>query len=105
MIGPSRSASGHVLMMEATADGPESHLHGGGFDTVGFAFAAWGPPVMGHSLQHGWLMTSGQADTTITYAERLNPKDQHQYWFNGEWETMEHHSETIEMKDAEGRHP
>jgi penicillin G amidase len=100
VIGPSRSASGHVLMMEATADGPESHLYGGGFDTVGFGFAAWGPPVMGHSLQHGWLMTSGQADTTITYAERLNPKNQYQYWFNGKWEVMQRRSETIDVKGA-----
>src|SRR6185437_15658482 len=80
--------------------GPESHLYGGGFDTVGFGFAAWGPPVMGHSLQHGWLMTSGQADTTITYAERLNPKNQYQYWFKGKWETMQRRSETIDVKGA-----
>ncbi len=98
VIGPSRSASGHVLMMEATADGPESHLVGGGFDTVGFGFAAWGPPIMGHSLQHGWLMTSGQADTTITYAERLNPKNRYQHWFKGAWRSIERRTETILVK-------
>jgi penicillin amidase len=95
VIGPARSASGHVLMLEATADGPESHLYGGGFDTAGFSFSGWGPPFMGRSLQHGWLMTSGEADTTTTYAERLNPKNQYQYWFKGAWKDMEHRSETI----------
>ena len=98
VIGPSRSASGHVLMMEATADGPESHLYGGGFDTAGFSFPGWGPPFIGRSLQHGWLMTSGQAATTTTYEERLNPKNQYQYWFKGAWKDMEHRSETIVVK-------
>lgn len=100
VIGPNRSASGHVLMMEATADGPESHLYGGGFDTVGFSFPAWGPPLMGHSLKHGWLMTSGQADTTVTYSELLNPGNRYQYWFDGKWQTMGRRSETIEVKNG-----
>ena len=100
VIGPKRSASGHVLMMESTADGPESHLYGGGFDTAGFSFAAWGPAIMGRAAQHGWLMTSGQADTTVTYAERLNPADKFQYWFQGKWTTMEHRVETILVKGA-----
>jgi acyl-homoserine lactone acylase PvdQ len=98
VIGPSRSASGHVLMMEATADGPEAHLHGGGFDSAGFSTPGWGPPVMGRSAQHGWLLTSGHADTTDTYAERLNPGTKYQYWFNGAWRKMERRSETIKVK-------
>lgn len=100
VIGPTRSASGHVLMMEATADGPESHLYGGGFDTAGFSFPGWGAPFIGRSLQHGWLMTSGQSDTTTTYAERLNPENQYQYWFKGAWKNMDHRSETITVKDG-----
>ena len=100
VIGPTRSASGHVLMMEATADGPEVHLYGGGFNTAGFGFAAWGPPVMGRAAQHGWLLTSGHADTTDTYVERLNPKNRYQYWFRGAWRDMRHRSETITVKGA-----
>jgi acyl-homoserine lactone acylase PvdQ len=100
VIGPKKSADGHVLMLEATADGPEAHLYGGGFDTAGFSFPAWGPPLMGRSLDHGWLMTSGHADTTDTYAEKLNPADKYQYWFKGAWRTMEHRTETILVKGA-----
>ena len=100
VIGPTRSASGHILMMEATADGPEAHLYGGGFNAAGFGFAAWGPPVMGRAAQHGWLLTSGHADTTDTYAERLNPRNRYQYWFRGAWRDMQHHSETITVKGA-----
>ena len=43
VVGPKKSASGHVLMMESTGDGPEADLHGGGFDTAGFSFPGWGP--------------------------------------------------------------
>jgi penicillin G amidase len=100
VIGPSRSASGHVMMMEATADGPEAHLQGGGFDMAGFATAGWSVPIMGRAAEHGWLITSGHADTTDTYAERLNPANKYQYWFNGKWRTMEHRSEIIKVKGA-----
>lgn len=100
VIGPTRSASGHVLMLEATADGPESHLHGGGFDTAGFSTPGWGPPIMGRSLDHGWLLTSGNADTTTTYAEQLNPADRYRYRFKGAWLRMETRKEVIQVKGA-----
>jgi penicillin G amidase len=100
VIGPNRSASRHVLMMESTGDGPEADLHGGGFDTAGFTFPGWGPPQMGRSLDHGWLLTSGQANSTVTFAERLNPANKYQYWFKGAWKDMEHHTETILVKGA-----
>ncbi len=98
VIGPSRSATGNVLMMESTGDGPEAHLLGGGFDTAGFSFPGWGVPFMGRSLQHGWLMTSGQADATDIFEERLNPANRHQYWFKGAWRDMEVRQEIIRIK-------
>jgi len=100
VIGPRKSASGHVLMMQATADGPEAHLYGGGFNLSGFSFAGWGAPTMGRSEQHGWLLTSGHADTTDTFAEKLNPANRYQYWFDGRWRDMTHRKETILVKDA-----
>jgi penicillin G amidase len=100
VIGPKKSASGRVLMMEATSDGPEVHLNGGGFDSTGFSFTGWGAPFMGRGPQHGWLMTSGHADTTDTFAERLNPANKYQYWFKGAWKTMTHRRDTIAVKGA-----
>jgi penicillin G amidase len=100
VVGPNKSASGHVLMMESTGDGPEADLHGGGFDTAGFSFPGWGPAFMGRGGDHGFLMTSGIADGTTTFAERLNPKNKYQYWFKGAWKDMEHHTETILVKGA-----
>jgi acyl-homoserine lactone acylase PvdQ len=98
VLGPQRTASGNVLMMEATADGPEAHLYGGGFDAAGFGFAGWGAPKMGRGPQHGWLLTSGHSDTTDTFVERLHPTDRYRYWFKGEWRLMERRMETIRVK-------
>ena len=100
VIGPQKSASGNVLMLEATADGPEIHLRGGGFDQAGFSFNAYGPPFMGRGVQHGWLLTSGVAQANNVFAERLNPRNKYQYWFKGAWKDMERRTETIQVKGA-----
>jgi hypothetical protein len=100
VIGPQKSASGRVLMLEATADGPEIHLRGGGFDQAGFSFNAYGPPFMGRGVQHGWLLTSGVAQANSVFAEKLNPRNRYQYWFKGAWKDMEHRTETILVKGA-----
>ena len=100
VIGPQKSASGKVLMMEATADGPEIHLHGGGFDSAGFTTPAWGVPIMGRGPRHGWLVTSGVSDSTDTFAEKLDPKNPYRYWYRGQWRTMQRRRERIAVKGA-----
>lgn len=100
VIGPQRSASGKVLMLESTADGPEIHLHGGGFDSAGFTGPAWGVPIMGRGPYHGWLVTSGQSDSTDYFAEKLDPRNPYRYWFDGRWRPMARHRETIRVKGA-----
>ncbi len=100
VLGPQRTASGKVMMMEATADGPEIHLHGGGFDSAGFTTPAWGVPIMGRGPHHGWLITSGHADSTDTFAEKLDPKNPTRYWFKGHWRQMERQTQTILVKGA-----
>lgn len=100
VIGPQKSASGNVLMLEATADGPEIHLQGGGFDNAGFGSTGWGVPTMGRGAQHGWLLVSGSSEAGTTFAERLNPKNRYEYWYKGAWKKMEHRTETFRVKDA-----
>jgi acyl-homoserine lactone acylase PvdQ len=100
VLGPQRTASGKVIMMEATADGPEIHLHGGGFDSAGFTTPAWGVPIMGRGPHHGWLVTSGHGDTTDTFAEKLDPKNPDRYWFKGAWRPMVRQTQTILVKGA-----
>lgn len=100
VIGPQKSASGNVLMLEATADGPEIHLQGGGFDNAGFGSTGWGVPTMGRGAQHGWLLVSGSSEAGTTFAEKLNPKNRYEYWYKGAWKKMEHRTETFRVKDA-----
>lgn len=100
VIGPEKSASGNVLMLEATADGPEIHLQGGGFDNAGFGSTGWGVPTMGRGAQHGWLLVSGSSEASTTFAEKLNPNNRYEYWYKGAWKKMEHRSETFRVKDA-----
>ncbi|MFM9937607.1 MAG: penicillin acylase family protein [Novosphingobium sp.] len=100
VLGPRRTANGKVMMMEATADGPEIHLHGGGFDSAGFTTPAWGVPIMGRGPHHGWLITSGQSDGTDTFAEKFDPKNPDRYWFKGQWRAMERQTQTILVKGA-----
>ncbi len=100
VLGPQRTASGRVLMMEATADGPEIHLQGGGFDSAGFTIPAFGVPIMGRAAHHGWLVTSGHGDTTDTFAEKLDPKNPDLYWFKGQWRPMVRQAQTILVKGA-----
>ena len=97
-IGPARSASGNVLMMQATADGHEVHIHGAGLDAAGLSIAPCGLPVMGRTADFGWLITTGERDTIDTFVEKLNPENKHQYWFKGQWRDMDVRSETIEVK-------
>jgi penicillin G amidase len=100
VLGPQRTASGRVMMMEATADGPEIHLHGGGFDSAGFTIPAFGVPIMGRGPHHGWLVTSGHGDTTDTFAEKLDPRNPDRYWFKGNWRKMVRQTQTILVKGA-----
>ncbi|NIJ39413.1 acyl-homoserine lactone acylase PvdQ [Sphingopyxis panaciterrae] len=100
VIGPEKSASGKVLMLEATADGPEIHLKGGGFDNTGFGSTGWGVPTMGRGAQHGWLLVSGSSEAGTTFAEKLNPKNRYEYWYKGAWKAMEHRTEAFKVKDG-----
>lgn len=101
VIAPSKSASGNVLMMESTADGPDLHLSGGGIEAAGFSTWSFGVPVMGRGKNYGWLLTSGEINDGDMYAERLDPNDRYRYFFRGKWLRMEHRTETIKVKGGE----
>ncbi|WP_037313503.1 penicillin acylase family protein [Ruegeria halocynthiae] len=101
VVGPERSATGNLLMMHATADGYEVQLKGGGFDAAGMTISPVGTPIMGRSEDLGWVITTGERDTIDTYAEKLNPENKYQYWYNGAWRDMERRKEVIEIADGE----
>lgn len=101
VIGPQRSATGHVMMLQSTSDGPEIHLQGGGFEDAGltgFGNYVIGIPGMGRGVNFGWLMTNAEIDNADTFAERLNPTNRYQYWYNGKWTDMRRRTETIRVR-------
>ena len=95
------SASGHVLMLQATSDGPHIHYVCAGFDVYGYTRQGGGPQAMGRGPTHGWFQSTGQADMVDTFAEKLNPENEHQYWHDGGWKNMEVRNETIQVRDGE----
>lgn len=101
LIGPEKSANGNVLMLQATSDGPHIHYVGGGFDVYGYTRQGGGPQAMGRGPTHGWFQSTGQADMVDTFAEKLNPENQYQYWYQDAWHDMERRSETIQVRDGE----
>jgi len=97
VIGADRSATGSPLMMQATADGYDVHVHGGGFEAAGLAMAG-SLPVMGRGRNYGWLITTGENDVIDIFAEELNPDNPTQYRFNDTWHDMQERQETIVVK-------
>jgi acyl-homoserine lactone acylase PvdQ len=101
VIGPERSASGNVLMVHATSDGPQIHYLGAGFDAYGYTRQGGGPLVMGRGPTFGWFQSTGQDDMVDTFAEKLNPENRYQYWFDDAWHDMERRTEVIRVRDGE----
>ncbi len=44
--------------------------------------------VAGHNEKVAWGMTNLMVDDIDLYAEKINPDNENQYWFNGEWRDM-----------------
>jgi acyl-homoserine lactone acylase PvdQ len=101
LIGPERSSTGNVLMLQATSDGPQIHYVGGGFDVYGYTRQGGGPQAMGRGPTHGWFQSTGQADMVDTFAEKLNPENHYQYWHKDAWRDMARRTETIQVRDGQ----
>lgn len=80
----------------------EAHLNAPGFELYGH-FQALNPmALLGHNKQFGWSLTMFQNDDVDLIAEKINPANGQQVWFNGAWVDMETRTETIAVK---GRKP
>lgn len=54
--------------------------------------------VAGHNEKIAWGLTNLMVDDIDLYSEKLNPADENQYLFNGEWNDMEIRKEIIGIK-------
>jgi penicillin amidase len=80
------------------------HCTGGGNcaqDRVGFTFAGTPGIVVGHNESIAWGVTTQAIDTEDVFVEKLNPDNENQYEYQGQWVDMESRSETIVVAGGE----
>ena len=54
--------------------------------------------VAGHNERIAWGMTNLMVDDIDLFAEKINPADSNQYFFNGQWKNMKIRKEIIKIK-------
>jgi len=66
-------------------------------DVAGFSFAGVPGVVIGHNDRIAWGFTNVGPDVMDVYIEKINPENEFQYEFEGEWVDMDVFTETIEI--------
>ncbi len=105
VISPNKSESGSVLF----ANDPHLpltvpsiwfliHLNCPGFNVIGSSFAGLPGVVLGHNERIAWGCTNVCADTIDLFKLKLNPENNNQYFYNGDWIDFENIEEPITIK-------
>jgi len=79
----------------------EAHLSYPGFELYGHHQALNPVATLGHNLDFGWSITMFQNDDIDLIAEKLNPHNANQVWYQGQWVELQSRSEQIQVKGAE----
>jgi len=105
LIGPKKSASGKAMLFGGPQMGwttpayvHEVGLHGAGFNQVGSTTVGYPMILFGYNDNIAWTSTAGVGNVVDIFVEELNPSNQNQYLFNGQWRDMEKRTETIKVK-------
>jgi penicillin amidase len=78
----------------------EAQLSAPGFELYGYFSALNASALLGHSQQFGWSLTMFQNDDIDLIAEKVNPANPNQVWYQGLWVEMQSREETINVKGA-----
>ena len=107
-ISGSRTASGKTLLAGDPHIGfavpsvwYEAHLSYPGFELYGHHQALSPTASLGHNLDFAWSITMFQNDDIDLIAEKLNPDNDNQVWYQGQWVELQSRSEVIEVKGGE----
>ena len=76
----------------------EAHLSMPGFDLYGNFQALNASALLGHNQQFGWSLTMFQNDDIDLVAEKVNPQNANQVWFNDQWVDLVSTEEIIKVK-------
>ena len=79
----------------------EAHLSSPGFDLYGHFLALNPFALLGHNRQFGWSLTMFENDDIDLIAERTNPANPGQVWYQNQWVDMPSRTETIKVKNAD----
>ena len=96
-VAPSRSDDGSTFFAVNSHQpwqGPvtwyEIHLHSEeGWDVVGATFPGVPSVVQGHNQTLSWALTVNDPDLTDIYVLEINPENENQYLFDGQWLDLE----------------
>ena len=109
VVSSGRSASGRAMLLgcpqmgfEGPQPGYEIDLHGGGFDVAGMTFPGLPAVLIGYNNHVAWTVTSGCTDNTDIFIEELNPENNKEYKFKGEWREFESREELFRVRGMAG---
>ena len=107
-ISGRRTVSGKPLLagdphiaFSAPAVWYEAHLSAPGFELYGHHQALNPLALLGHNQSFGWTLTMFQNDDIDLIAEKINPENPNQVWYQGNWVDLVTRNETIQVKGAE----
>ncbi|MBI4775827.1 MAG: penicillin acylase family protein [Deltaproteobacteria bacterium] len=104
-VAPSRSSTGRSQLMGGPQFGfqlpsalYEVGLHGAGIDVVGSTLTGYPFIMFGHNRRAAFSSTAGIDNIEDIYAEKLNPDNPGQYWYQGAWRDMDVRTHTFYVK-------
>jgi len=77
------------------------HLNAPGWDMIGATEAPFPGVAIGHNGRVAWGLTIVGTDQSDVYVETVNPENQNQVHFRGQWEDLRILQDTIRVKNAE----
>ncbi|MBJ7546751.1 penicillin acylase family protein, partial [Pseudomonas sp. OA3] len=108
VVSGSRTASGKPLLagdphirFSLPAVWYEAHLQAPGYELYGYHHALIPSAMLGHNRNFAWSLTMFQNDDLDLIAERVNPDNANQVWYQGNWVDLEQRTETIRVKGVE----
>ena len=106
-VAGSRTASGKPLLagdphirFAAPAVWYEAQLSYPGFELYGHHQALNPYASLGHNRQFAWSLTMFQNDDLDLIAEKVNPDNPNQVWYQGEWVDLQSEEQEIAVKGA-----
>lgn len=77
----------------------EMHLKGGRFNISGLCLAGIPMPIIGQNENIAWGFTNSMVDDMDFFIEKINPENENQYLYDGDWQDMKIIKETIKLRN------